>query len=44
MKEINRDDSIKNQYKKVWKNFHALKDATYKELSISKHKAPELDS
>lgn len=36
MKEINGDDTIKNQYRKVWKHFHKIKKQTYEEIEDSK--------
>lgn len=33
MKEINKDDSISQQYKKVWKKFHQVKKETYRKLA-----------
>jgi len=32
MKEINKDDTIISQYRKVWNKFHEIKKSTYKEL------------
>ncbi|WP_425237100.1 reverse transcriptase domain-containing protein [Ulvibacterium sp.] len=32
MKEINGDDTIKRQYRKVWSKFHEVKENTYQEL------------
>ncbi|MCD7971065.1 MAG: hypothetical protein LUG18_00110 [Candidatus Azobacteroides sp.] len=32
MKEINEDDTIKNQSKKIWNKFHEIKKSTYKEI------------
>jgi hypothetical protein len=32
MKKINKDDTIANQYRKVWNKFHELKKATYREI------------
>jgi hypothetical protein len=36
MKEINGDDSISQQYSKVWNKFHKIKKSTYQELGIEK--------
>lgn len=36
MKEINEDDSINQQYSKVWNKFHKIKKSTYQELGIEK--------
>lgn len=36
MKEINGDDTIKNQYSKVWNKFHEIKEQTYREIDKSK--------
>ncbi len=36
MKEINGDDTIKNQYRKVWRNFHEIMKQTYMEIVGSK--------
>lgn len=33
MKIINKDDSISQQYKKIWKKFHDVKKDTYRELA-----------
>lgn len=33
MKQINGDDSIKNQYSRVWNKFHLLKQDTYAEIN-----------
>lgn len=33
MKAINNDDSILNQIRKVWKNFHKIKKASYDEIN-----------
>lgn len=33
MKEINKDDTIANQYSKVWSKFHEVKKLAYKEIS-----------
>lgn len=32
MREINKEDSIANQYRKVWNKFHEVKKLTYIEL------------
>lgn len=32
MKEINKDDTIARQYRKVWNKFHDVKEATYEEI------------
>lgn len=36
MGEINKDNTIANQYKKVWNNFHEIKKATNKDIITSK--------
>jgi len=36
MKEINQDDTILRQYRKVWKKFHEVKKQTYQKLNNSK--------
>jgi len=36
MKEINGDDSISQQYSKVWNKFHKIKKSTYQELGVEK--------
>lgn len=36
MKEINKDNTIANQYKKIWNNFHEIKKATNKDIIASK--------
>lgn len=36
MKEINKDDTIANQAKKIWANFHKIKEATYQDIGKSK--------
>lgn len=36
MKEINKDDTIAKQYRKVWNKFHEVKKSTYKEIGIQK--------
>lgn len=33
MKEINKEDTIIHQYRRVWSNFHKLKDKIYDEIS-----------
>lgn len=33
MKAINGDDTINNQYRKVWQKFHYIKENTYKEIN-----------
>ncbi len=38
MKEINGDDTIANQYSKIWNNFHEIKEQTYREIGMSKNK------
>ena len=35
MKAINKDDTIANQYKKIWNNFHEIKRITNKDISVS---------
>ncbi len=40
MKELNNDDSIARQYRKVWGKFHEIKKLTYKE--IGKHKSQQI--
>ena len=37
MREINQDDTIIRQYRKVWNKFHDVKKATYEEI-LSKKK------
>jgi hypothetical protein len=37
MKEINKDDTIIRQYRKIWNNFHDIKKSTYEGL-LSKHR------
>lgn len=32
MREINRDDTIERQSRKIWKKFHDIKEKTYKEI------------
>lgn len=32
MKEINGDDTIANQYSKIWDKFHEIKEQTYREI------------
>ncbi|WP_100612236.1 reverse transcriptase domain-containing protein [Confluentibacter lentus] len=36
MKEINKDDTIIQQYSKVWNKFHKIKKSIYQELNIVK--------
>ena len=36
MKEINGDDTITNQYSKVWNKFHEIKKQTYREIGKTK--------
>lgn len=36
MNAINGDDTIAKQYRKVWRNFHEVKEKTYKEIAASK--------
>ena len=38
MKDINMDDVIAKQYRKVWNKFHEIKKATYKDIANSKTK------
>lgn len=33
MQEINKDDSIKRQYRKVWNKFHEVKENAYKKIA-----------
>ena len=36
MKEINGDDTIARQYRKVWKKFHEVKESTKQEIADTK--------
>lgn len=36
MKEINKDDGIVKQYRKVWNNFHEMKKSTYEKIGKPK--------
>lgn len=37
MQEINGDDTIANQYSKIWKKFHEIKEQTYREIGKKKN-------
>jgi len=36
MKDLNLDDSIARQYRRVWNKFHKIKKSTYDKLAKTK--------
>ena len=44
MKEINGDNTIINQYRKVWNNFHEIKKQTYETINNFNNSKPQFSA